>query len=283
MREITTTYILVGNHDMENNMQFLTTNHWMNGMKEWNNVVIVDTVVVLDINSDKFVFVPYVTVGRFEEALNTVEGWKEASCIFAHQEFYGCKMGAIVSIEGDKWSLQYPSVVSGHIHSKQTIQENVYYSGSAMQHAFGESEENIIAYFTFEGGKYEKEEVNLQLPRKKIVYMDVDDLDDYTLPDTDDKIKLTISGEYEQFKALKKTKKYKNLVETGVKVVFKQKKAEVKKKVDSLKADVIEGIDFQDILDKLVTEQADPFLYQTYQLIIHGNEVETDSIMFIKK
>ncbi len=49
--------------------------------------------------------VPYVPPGRFVEALNIIdnEWWKNVNCIFAHQEFYGCKMGAIESIEGDKW------------------------------------------------------------------------------------------------------------------------------------------------------------------------------------
>ena len=145
LRLITKTYVLVGNHDYIQNQQFLTENHWLSGMKEWKNTVIVDKVISETINGEKFVFTPYVPPGRFEEALNTLDGdWKDASCIFAHQEFYGCKMGAIVSVEGDNWSIENPHVVSGHIHSRQIPQENIYYTGSAMQHAFGESEKNII-------------------------------------------------------------------------------------------------------------------------------------------
>ena len=103
-----------------------------------------------NINNEKFIFVPYVPPGRFEEALRTLkDDWISASCIFAHQEFAGCKMGAIVSIEGDKWDIKNPIVISGHIHSKQQPQKNIYYSGSAMQHAFGESAKNIIAFFSF--------------------------------------------------------------------------------------------------------------------------------------
>ena len=34
MRTISPTYVLVGNHDMCNNSQFLTENHWMNGLKK---------------------------------------------------------------------------------------------------------------------------------------------------------------------------------------------------------------------------------------------------------
>ena len=39
-----------------------------------------------------------------------------------------------------------PFILSGHIHSNQKLQRNIYYPGSSMQHAFGESDRNIIAF-----------------------------------------------------------------------------------------------------------------------------------------
>ena len=36
--------------------------------------------------------------------------------------------------------------------------------------------------------------------------MDVEDIENYSVPDTQDKIKVTITGSYEQFKALKRPK-----------------------------------------------------------------------------
>lgn len=65
MKAIAKTYILVGNHDYISNQQFLTDNHWMNGMKSWENTVIVDKVMEETIKGEKFVFVPYVPTGRF--------------------------------------------------------------------------------------------------------------------------------------------------------------------------------------------------------------------------
>lgn len=288
MRKIALTYVLVGNHDYIQNQQFLTENHWMNGMKEWNNTVVVDKVTYKIIGDEKFIFCPYVPPGRFEEALNTLQdSWIDASCIFAHQEFAGCKMGAIVSVEGDKWPTNYPHVVSGHIHSRQIPQSNIYYTGSAMQNAFGESEKNIIAYLTFMENNYEREEINLHLPRKKIVYMDVEDVDNYEAPNTEDTIKVTVSGNYDQFKALKKTKKYKNLVDQGVKVVFKPKKLQVmKKEVDKDGKDVVDevkssGTDFRSILSSIVNDQKDPYLVQAYELIVNGKEMCVDDVMFL--
>lgn len=284
MRAISKTYVLVGNHDYIQNQQFLTENHWLCGMKEWNNVVIVDRAISAIIQDEKFVFVPYVPPGRFEEALNTLEEeWEDASGIFAHQEFSGCKMGAIISVEGDKWPLTYPHIISGHIHSRQIPQANIYYSGSAMQHAFGESEKNIIAYLTFQDAEYEREEIDLGLPRKKIVYMDVDALDEYKVPDTEDKIKVTVSGVYDQFKALKKTQKYKELLDKGVKVVFKPKKLEKKENIleDGTDTPELTATDFQDILSSIINDQKNPYLIQAYELVVNNRKMGYDDVMFL--
>jgi DNA repair exonuclease SbcCD nuclease subunit len=282
LRIIAKTYVLVGNHDMINNQVFLNENHWLSGMKEWSNTVIVDKVICETIKTEKFVFIPYVPNGRFQEALNTMDGeWKDASCIFAHQEFAGCKMGAIISVEGDKWPISYPQIVSGHIHSRQIPQENIYYTGSAMQHAFGESEKNIIACLRFKNGKYEREEVDLQLPRKKIIYMDVEDLDTYTVPDTEDTLKVTVSGNYDQFKALKKTKKYKNLLEKGVKVIFKPKKLKKESSETEDDKNLSGSSNFQTILGSIINNQKDPYLLKAYELIINGKDIKVDDVMFL--
>lgn len=281
MRLISKTYVLVGNHDYIQNQQFLTQNHWMTGLKEWDNTIIVDEVMSETIRGEKFVFVPYVPPGRFEEALNTLDGeWKDASCIFAHQEFAGCKMGAIVSVEGDKWSLDNPHIISGHIHSRQSPQANIYYSGSAMQHAFGESEKNIIACLTFQDGKYTNDEIDLKLPRKRIVYMDVEDIENYSVPDTQDKIKVTITGSYEQFKALKKTKKYKDILKKGdTKIVFKPKKLI---QDDAVPADNSKpNGTFTTILNSLIMERKSPYLTQAYELIVNERETGVEDVIFL--
>lgn len=284
MRKITKTYVLVGNHDYINNQQFLTNNHWMNGLKEWNNTIIVDNVIKETINNETFIFVPYVPPGRFEEALRTLkDDWISASCIFAHQEFAGCKMGAIVSIEGDKWDINNPIVISGHIHSKQQPQKNIYYSGSAMQHAFGESEKNIIAFFSFTKDQYELEEIDLELPRKKIVYMNVEEIDTYNIPETEDQIKVTLKGDYNEFKAVKKTKKYKNLVNKGVKVVFKPQKEKVIQNNTEEKVESNNTTDtsFNKILSNIINEQKNPYLLQSYELIINGKEMKIEDVLFL--
>jgi len=227
MSSITTTYILVGNHDLINNQQYLTENHWMNGLKEWKNVFIADKVIEYELeNGEFFLFCPYVPNGKFKDALNTYESkkWTSAKLIFAHQEFKGCKMGAIESIDGDEWGKEYPYVISGHIHSNQKL-DNVYYPGSAMQNAFGDPN-NIIPIIEFNDSdeEFNVREVDLELRKKKLVYMNLDDVDSYQLKETEDDIKLTLTGNYDEFKTFRKSQKYKELQEAGIKIVHKNKK-----------------------------------------------------------
>lgn len=278
MRDIAPTYVLVGNHDYIQNSQFLTENHWMNAMKDWDNVTIVDSVICVEKRDLKFVLLPYVPNGRFQEALNTIDDdWKDADCIFAHQEFSGCKMGAIISVEGDIWPEDYPSIVSGHIHSRQTPQPNIYYTGSAMQHAFGESDKNTIPIFIFTPGKaYNLREIDLELPRKRIVYMDMDKIDDFAPKETEDQLKITLTGNYDEFKTFKKSEKYKELTKNGTKVVFKTKKVK-----ETSTPDIIEPNcgGFRDILYNLVINTRDETILEFYELVINNRRFDEDIIL----
>ena len=124
---------------------------------------------------------------------------------------------------------------------------------------------------------YSLEEVNLNLPRKKIVYMDVEELNDYTPPEeNNDKIKVTVSGVYEEFKALKKTKKYRELADKGVKVVFKPKK--VIKNEDTIDNSLS---NFEDILLLKVNSMKNPYLIQAYELVINNKKISADEVLFV--
>lgn len=275
------TVVLVGNHDYIQNQQFLTENHWMNAMKSWENVLIVDKVIHLkmpfELHEFQFIFCPYVPNKRFEEALNTVRDfdWKIANCIFAHQEFLGCKMGAITSVDGDEWDLSYPKIVSGHIHSRQIPQPNIYYTGSALQHAFGESDKNTVAIMHFTStDQYTLEEIDLGLPRKKIVYLPIDKVDAYVFPTTDDDIKLSISGSHEDFKAFKKTEKFKQLTKEGAKIVFKVEESTASTLSTSSStlstSSTEEQCDFKNILKNLVDVSQNPLLTQYFELVVNN-------------
>ena len=268
VRKRSRTFLLVGNHDAYSNQIFLSDDHWMNQLKEWDNLTVVDKPMTLDTPAGILLFVPYVYPGRFFEALDTVPSWKKSRCIFAHQEFAGCKMGAIVSEIGDQWSEDFPDVISGHIHSNQRI-NNVYYPGASLQQAFGESERNIIAYTDFvehEKG-YVLEEIDLGLPRKKTIYADISEMDDIKIPNGEDKIRITVSGDHNDFKTFKKTKQYKDLIDKDVKIVFKQKKS-IAAHTEQVRLSICEeGKDstFLEIVSSSVMREKNPYLFQVYE------------------
>lgn len=283
LRKVAPTFVLVGNHDMFNNQQFLSEScHWMGGMREWKGVTIVDKVVIAKFGAHSFTFVPYIPKGRFSEALSTENEWKTSTAIFAHQEFYGCKMGAIQSVDGDKWDNECPLVISGHIHTKQRSQANVYYVGSSMQQAYGENDESTITHVTFTRAKeHILRDIQLNMPRKRIIYKDIDDIDTFELPNTADKIRVTVSGTCEQFKSFKKTKKYREMVDSGAKVVFKPKKIAIEQ-IDkqNINNATIEA-NFNRILFDLINEQRNPHLFQAFEHVINDKEVDSSSILFL--
>lgn len=139
-RDLAPTYVIVGNHDYINNKQFLTENHWMNGMKEWRDVTVVDKPMVIDVCKNyRFLACPYVYPGRFVEALSSTLGpewFVGVDCVFAHQEFRGCKMGCVISEIGDEWDQSLPLVISGHIHDRQKVGDNIVYPGSSLITSF---------------------------------------------------------------------------------------------------------------------------------------------------
>jgi DNA repair exonuclease len=245
----TKTYVLVGNHDAINNSIFLTDKHWMNCMKPYPNVVIVDDIVKFNPIPDiLFVFCPYVPDGRFHEALHTqFETFEKITCIFAHQSITGGKMGGIVS-NAERWEEHEPVVISGHIHDKQWVQPNMYYTGSIMQHSFGDNLDKSMLLLecnmTRSGGDEKVinlptaslhfHEIDLHLPKKFLVHYAIDQLTKEILEnilverkESDSEYKIIVGGDYEEFKSFKKTTLYKEFVKSKVKISFKQPRKEL--------------------------------------------------------
>lgn len=194
-------YVLIGNHDRPNNNVFMTDEHPFTALKVWPNTKIVDSTIEDFIEGKRFIFVPYVSPGRFDEALKDFN-INNTSCVFAHQEFYGAKMGAVESVVGDKWSIDHPLVVSGHIHDFQRIQDNIIYTGTPIQHAYGDSEDKGIFVFTFDDGfKFEK--LAIGIPMKKIAKFNVSEINLIKKLDPKHHYKIIISGTVDEIKSLK--------------------------------------------------------------------------------
>lgn len=259
-------HILVGNHDMINNQQFLTSNHWLNVFSHYKNVKIVEKPIVL-MEKEKtgstftFLMCPYVYPGRFIEAIETVsKDWKTYNVIFAHQEFKGCKMGAIVSKDGDEWNENFPQIISGHIHDNQTPQKNIYYPGSPLQHAFGDTDKRVICIIDEKGVITN---IDLDVPKKTIIKKTVSDISKVNIKDLNSHLKIKLTATPEEFKAFKQTQQYKECIEKGVKIQL-----DVKPIKSEEPSSIIEQTNFRLLLQNLVETDGDSLLKKIYTDIL---------------
>lgn len=233
---IAPTYVLIGNHDLKNNKQFLSDEHPFTALKLLPSITIVDTTKLIRVKGHIFVLVPYTPPGRFKEALNTVQSgipnipnlqststnsWQGATCIFAHQEFRGAQMGAMTSTEGDVWPTSLPYVVSGHIHDYQELQSNILYVGTPIQHTYGDRHDKTISLFTYHSpNSRDHERIDLGLPRKQIVHLTCEEISSYTAP-ANSNTKIVVRGTTGELKAIMKHPNIEALKHTNNKIVYK--------------------------------------------------------------
>jgi DNA repair exonuclease SbcCD nuclease subunit len=201
-------YILIGNHDRPSNQVYLTDEHPFTALKRWKNTFIVDKVYSDKILDQSFLFVPYVPPGKFMDAIQSHLGdnpdLSKFSCIFAHQEFYGAKMGIVESKVGDQWKSEYPLVVSGHIHDFDVLASNIIYTGTPIQHGFVDREDKMVFLFTYDSnGKFTYEKYDLDLPKKKIIKISFSEIQLLKKLDSKTYYKIIISGTPEELKTIK--------------------------------------------------------------------------------
>ena len=84
-------------------------------------------------------------------------------------------------------------------------------------------------------------------------------MNSYEHNETKNSIKIKLEGTNEEFKSIKNTKKYKDLIKSGVKIVFKQK-------LNPLVSNKsINRINFSNLLKEAIKERNDPILNELYQ------------------
>ena len=128
-------------------------------------------------------------------------------------------MGAIVSQCGDKWPLENNLLVSGHVHDYDRLQPNMIYTGTPVQHSFGDSSEKTVSFFTFTD-EWTEERIDLGMMKKVTVYLTPEQVVNYQVP-KDKIVKLVVKGEESEIKTVAKLDKIQQLKKEGVKVVFK--------------------------------------------------------------
>lgn len=183
--------VLIGNHDRPSNQDCFSDIHPFMGMQDISGrLYIVNKPKAVVINGEKILFMPYVPPGRlvegFREYLNLMhkeEKWKsiksikDFSLIFCHQEFEGAPYGPITSTKGDKWPLDYPMVISGHIHSRMMLQQNILYTGSLYPIVMSESNDKGVIVGEYIAGNLDYRTVRVVTSQKKVMRLTAKDED----------------------------------------------------------------------------------------------------------
>lgn len=254
------TYVLVGNHDMTSNTVFLEPHHWMNSFKKWKNIVIVDVPTQIDHN---IIAIPYVPNGRMKEALDYIPNWREeAKLILAHQQLNGAKMGAIVENNVEEWEDTFPLCISGHIHDKQWVKPNLFYSGSSMQHAFGESHNKSLTYVVVENDEIKLEEVYLNIKLKEIVHVTVEQLQKIIEKEKENKNefidkKLVIKDDPDKILALRNSAAFQELQDSKL---FTRIQCKTKASDHEMKTYETYNSSFETLVMASVVSEQDPYL-----------------------
>lgn len=261
LRKIAPLYLLIGNHDRLGQAVFLTAEHPFTSLKSWANTYVVDKVFEDTIMGHKFMFVPYVAPGRFQEALKTIlpavtlsevtlndterleSHLKDVTAIFAHQEFRNAKMGPIISTTGDEWPASWPYIISGHIHDYDELAVNILYVGTPLQHAFNENSDKTVSVFTWgrerasvtdrreaEGLPTSEETSMLIIPQHTRIDLGLTKKKIIHItcselmnytPPTGYLLKVVVTGTSAEIKAAMKLTNVKTMIGNGVKVVYK--------------------------------------------------------------
>ena len=211
---ITKVIILIGNHDLINQHQFLTDAHFFGPYKRWPNITIVDKPSLIVVGKMNFAFCPYVDKGRLVEALETLKNdptnsydWVNATAIFGHSEVLGAIISpGKLSTKGDEWCSAYPIFIGGHLHEEQLIGENVFYPGSSRQVDSTESPDKRVWLVTFTDGVMKYDKLNLGLRWKKVIEMTPKDIGSLDPAEAEQYyLKVKMKCTHEQYKMFKKS------------------------------------------------------------------------------
>jgi metallophosphoesterase superfamily enzyme len=142
--KISTTYVLLGNHDMSNPGRPLTTESSFDIFSKiciedisdkksgdrsisYRKIKIIREPVLVKLGELPILLSPYLETGKFLETLKTKVGdFSDAKMIFCHQEFED----SVFKGRGDKWDTSLPMVFSGHIHPERRFDNGVFYVGA---------------------------------------------------------------------------------------------------------------------------------------------------------
>jgi DNA repair exonuclease SbcCD nuclease subunit len=161
--------LLVGNHD------YAGAKGGTHALEPFKNIsTVIDDIDVIKVGGLNCYFIPFKRDNQeFESVVSEMNG----SVLFCHQSFNGAKFenGFYDPHGANPESVaHFKKVISGHIHSEQTVGDNIYYPGTPFQHSFGEAgqQKSVVVV---EIGKNEVsivDKVNLDMPKFHVLKFD---------------------------------------------------------------------------------------------------------------
>jgi DNA repair exonuclease SbcCD nuclease subunit len=188
-------FIIVGNHDRINQVDFLTTKSSLRALKKWPNTTVVDIPLSYTFKCGKrALFVPYVYPGRFLEALKEYSfNIEDFDIVFSHQEYGGIKLdNGPISESKDVYLSTYPLCFNGHIHT-YSKNNNLINVGTPYNKDFGDTIESK-SVMMLELDKLNYERIFLNIRKKKTVIIEFNNLEQFILEDNC-LTRLTIRGD----------------------------------------------------------------------------------------
>lgn len=273
LSQIAPTYVLIGNHDVINSSQYLSTDHFFNPLKHFTSdypITIVDDVQIGTFDDYSFLFIPYVPKDRFIETIDASGiDMTTITAVFSHIEINGVNLKNKVSDTIDEWPKDYPPLFSGHIHEEQIIGpgKNVYYTGSSMQLNSDDSVKKVWnVTLKRNSSKPDIQKFDLGIKTKKTIYIDATDFETFDSSKYDKfTIELCIRGTTTDFKVMRKTKKWKSLKD--IKYKFKPITSKDSSLTENLKLTKKESTNYFAILKKIVGDADDEYVKKAYELI----------------
>lgn len=216
--------ILIGNHDIPHHRDYMSSVHAFLGYHGVPGITVIDaSAKVITIQDVNILCVPYAPKGRFREAMatgfssdqNLNDHLETIDLVLAHQEIRGCVLeGSLASTDGDRYRPSWPLLVSGHIHTYQRPQDNVWYVGSPRQVKFNDTyDDKTVSLLTLDPTstqKWSEQRFPLNLKPRIHASVSADDFPTWTPPENCH-LKITITGTCSEISTLANCKLFQDL------------------------------------------------------------------------
>ena len=142
----TVVVLIVGNHDWLDKTE---TEHILEPFKEIENVMVIDSPKVEEVEGIGFCFLPYTRMGflsKIDEICRMSRNFKH-KYLFTHQGVRGARVGPRDTVLKDEFGLldfkaaNFDLIFNGHYHKPQVLGGNFVIVGSLVQKDFGERED----------------------------------------------------------------------------------------------------------------------------------------------